>query len=165
MAETKDRIDAKARSVAGGCQCGAVRYACEAVIHPSICHCRMCQKAVGNAFTPMATAEALVWTRGAPKRFRSSNAAQRGFCADCGTPMTYEADGGAVEIMICTLDEPDRFAPALQLARNSRVAWVDQLASLPTRSEAEQAAREPFYASILSYKHPDHDTTDWKHRS
>jgi hypothetical protein len=148
----------------GGCQCGAVRYVCEALGHASICHCRMCQKAVGNAFTPMATALGLEWTRGAPKRFRSSNKVQRGFCAACGTPMTYEADGGATEIMICTLDQPDQVAPALQLAPAGRVGWFDRLASLPTRSPAEQAAREPFYASVVSHQHPDHDTTDWKPR-
>lgn len=157
-----DRI---AGRLSGGCQCGAVRYACEAVSHASICHCRMCQKAVGNVFTPMATAERLVWTRGAPKQFRSSNKASRGFCGACGTPLCYEAEGGATEIMICTLDHPEAVAPALQLAVGSRIGWVDSLAGLPTRSAADQAAREPYYASIRSNQHPDHDTTDWKPRS
>jgi hypothetical protein len=125
----------------------------------------MCQKAFGNVFSPMATAFGMRWTRGEPKRFRSSNKVQRGFCGNCGTPLTYEADGGETEIAICTLDQPEVIAPMLQLARGARLAWVDGLPRLPGRSEAQEAAREPFYASITSFQHPDHDTTDWKPRS
>ena len=40
--------------VTGGCQCGAVRYRADAVLDSShICHCRMCQKAVGNFFAAL----------------------------------------------------------------------------------------------------------------
>ncbi len=39
----------------GGCQCGAVRYRVEGKLSfPHICHCRMCQKASGNYFAPLA---------------------------------------------------------------------------------------------------------------
>lgn len=35
----------------GGCQCGAVRYAVDAPpVGVHVCHCRMCQKAVGGPF-------------------------------------------------------------------------------------------------------------------
>ena len=43
-------IDAAA-GLAGGCQCGAVRY--RLIAEPTgvnICHCRMCQKASGGPF-------------------------------------------------------------------------------------------------------------------
>ena len=152
-------------ALSGGCQCGAVRFTCESLDHASICHCRMCQKAFGNAFSPMANPRGFRWTRGEPKWFHSSNVARRGFCADCGTPLAYQAGEGEVEIMICTLDNPDAIAPALQLAASSRVVWADSLANLPQRSAEEQEKREPFYASIISHQHPDHDTTDWKPRS
>src|SRR5690606_10887424 len=81
----------------GGCQCGAVRFRIEgALLNASICHCRMCQKAFGNFYAPLATVPegGLSWTRGEPKRFRSSNHVLRGFCAACGTPLTYEAPDG-----------------------------------------------------------------------
>ena len=80
-------------TLTGGCQCGAVRFSCESLGRASICHCRMCQKAFGGHYGPLVTAIGLVWTRGEPKRFRSSNKIRRGFCADCGTPLTYEPDG------------------------------------------------------------------------
>ncbi|MGG2476082.1 GFA family protein, partial [Rhizobium sp. BR5] len=38
-----------------GCQCGAVRYRIEGGLrYPHLCHCRMCQKASGNYFMPLA---------------------------------------------------------------------------------------------------------------
>mgnify|MGYP006200096753 CR=1 FL=1 len=86
--------------VEGGCQCGAVRFLVTGDLKDaSICHCRMCQKAFGAYYAPLVSTRGAVleWTRGEPKRFQSSNVVRRGFCADCGTPLTYEApDGVAV---------------------------------------------------------------------
>jgi hypothetical protein len=77
----------------GGCQCGAVRYAFEGEpenVH--LCHCRMCQKALGGPFTvicPVAKA-ALRIKRGEVAWFASSDLAQRGFCRTCGTPLFFD---------------------------------------------------------------------------
>lgn len=120
----------------------------------SICHCRMCQRALGNAFAPLVTAPGLVWTRGRPKHFRSSNKVRRGFCADCGTPMTYEPDGHFPEITIATLDDPTRIAPAIQVGTESALPWFRTLHELPTRSPAEQASVAPFFADLTSYQSP-----------
>ena len=59
----------------GGCQCGAVRYALYSEPpEPSICQCRMCQKAFGNYFAPLAGVPMadLAWTKG----YRANSAAQ-----------------------------------------------------------------------------------------
>lgn len=64
----------------GGCQCGAVRYRVSAVLDTShICHCRMCQKAAGNFFIALigVPRDAIVWTRGMPATFNSSDKAAR----------------------------------------------------------------------------------------
>ena len=43
-------------ALTGGCQCGAVRYALYAEPQRAgVCHCRMCQKAVGGPFMAWAT--------------------------------------------------------------------------------------------------------------
>jgi hypothetical protein len=143
--------------VAGGCQCGAVRFAAERLGRASVCHCRMCQKAFGAFFGPLVTAHGLAWTRGAPKTFASSNKVTRGFCGDCGTPLTYDY-GGPVEIAIGALDDPAQAAPTVQLNLADKLAFVDGLAALPVRRTDENAA---FYASIVSYQHPDRDTDAW----
>ena len=45
--------------IEGGCNCGAVRYRAEAPLtNAHICHCRMCQKAAGNYFLPLASVPA-----------------------------------------------------------------------------------------------------------
>ncbi len=144
----------------GGCQCGAVRYELDRLGRPSICHCRMCQKAFGNAFAPLVTAHGLRFVRGEPKRFRSSNKVQRGFCAECGTPLTYEPDGFHPELAIATLDEPAGVEPVLQVGIESRLPWCESLMQLPTRSAAEVAKVAPFFDDIVSYQHPDRPSDD-----
>ena len=77
----------------GGCQCGAVRYAVSSTPNaPGVCHCRMCQKAGGGPFMSFAGVPAadVTWTRGSLATYRSSTMATRGFCAACGTPLTYQ---------------------------------------------------------------------------
>ncbi len=145
----------------GGCQCGAVRFRAGKLGRPSICHCRMCQKAVGGFYGPYVTAHAVEWTRGTPKYFGSSNRAKRGFCADCGTPLTYESDDADVELAIGAFDNPTVAAPVIQVNPADKLPFVDGLAALPVRQGAEDAAARTFYASIVSYQHPDHDTAEW----
>ncbi|MGE3066095.1 MAG: GFA family protein [Hyphomicrobiaceae bacterium] len=144
----------------GGCQCGAVRYAVSRLGRASMCYCRMCQKAFGNIGAPLVTARDLAWTRGAPKYFQSSNKVRRGFCADCGTPLTFEPKG-IVEVAICTFDDPADIAPVIQVSPEGQLPWVGALAALPGRSEAEQAKIAGYYAAIVSCQHPDHDTDAW----
>src|ERR687893_521517 len=94
----------------GGCQCGAVRYALfSEPTGPSICHCRMCQKAFGNYFAPLAGVPLrdIAWARGGPGVFRSSEAVERGFCRRCGTPLYYHVLGrDRISVSLGSLDEP-----------------------------------------------------------
>ncbi|HJS86153.1 MAG TPA: GFA family protein [Acetobacteraceae bacterium] len=119
-------------TLTGGCQCGAVRYALYADPRAGICHCRMCQKAVGGPFFAwaMVGVEDFAWTRGAPTWFRSSSAARRGFCAACGTPLAFQYDqydGRAdhIDISIGSLDTPEVVRPVVALGIESRLPWCD----------------------------------------
>ena len=52
----------------GGCQCGAVRYRATSLRQDAhICHCRMCQKAVGGAFAALAASGCMTRTANAPR--------------------------------------------------------------------------------------------------
>jgi len=144
----------------GGCQCGAVRFRVGRLGRPSICHCRMCQKAFGGFFGPLVTAHELVWTRGQPNYFASSNKVSRGFCGKCGTPLTYE-HGGSPEVAIGALDRPEVAAPTIQVNPNDKLPFFDDLCSLPMRQSGEDPEQEAFKASLISYQHPDHDTDRW----
>lgn len=115
----------------------------------------MCQKAFGNAFAPLVTAKGLRWVRGEPKHFRSSNKVTRGFCGDCGTPMTYEPDGHPPEIAIVTLDAPGDVPPVIQVGLESRLPWFEALPTLPTRTPEESAKVAAFFEGLVSNQHPD----------
>lgn len=147
----------------GGCQCGAIRFRVDGPLgDASVCHCRMCQKAFGGFYAPLVSVgeATLTWTRGAPKRFRSSNAAARGFCADCGTPLTYEAPDG-VALAIGAFDRPQDIAPMVQWGVESKLGYADHIHELPAKHTLVDAGAAPFLADIVSYQHPDHDTDTW----
>ena len=147
----------------GGCQCGAVRFHVEGALgDASVCHCRMCQKASGNFYLPLVSLRdaKLTWTRGAPKRFQSSNHGYRGFCADCGTPLTYEAPDG-VALTIAAFDDPAEIAPRIQWGIEAKLPYVDGVPELPGEDTMADQDAASFLADLVSYQHPDHDTDEW----
>jgi len=147
----------------GGCQCGAIRFRVEGALHhASICHCRMCQKAFGSFYAPLANVgeSAVHWTRGEPKRFKSSSIATRGFCGDCGTPLTFEADDG-MALAIGAFDDPASIMPDKQWGIENKLPYVDDLSRLPGMRTEDDPDVAPLLAEIQSFQHPDHDTNDW----
>jgi hypothetical protein len=145
-------------SITGGCQCGAVRYRIEGQLgRASICHCRMCQKAFGGPFGPLVSAKIgeLVWTRGERRRFASSNKVERGFCGDCGTPLTFEYSEKWIDVSIGSLDDPSLAVPTVQLETGSRMTWTDSIPGLEL-----VLPPEGYYETIQSRQHPDFDTDD-----
>lgn len=121
---------------AGGCQCGRVRYRVAAgPAHHTVCHCRMCQRAVGNAFAPLIEVDSarVAWD-GEPQVWASSSIAERGFCAACGTPLFYRSIGrDTVEFMAGTVTSGPGFRPVENHGMESRHAWLDALPGLPGR--------------------------------
>ncbi len=128
--------------VTGGCQCGAVRYQADAPpIRPSLCHCRMCQKAYGNVFGALVSfpADRFRFTAGKPKDYRSSKIAVRGFCATCGTPLTfaYDAEPEQIAVTIGSLDHPEIAPPEVHWGVESWVSWLRMEDGLPRRRTDE----------------------------
>jgi hypothetical protein len=121
--------------ITGGCLCGAVRYeADQPPYNAGYCHCRICQKSLGNLFG------AAVFFKHADFRFvskepawyASSDLVKRGFCANCGSPITYQRnDADILVIWIGTLDEPAAFEPRAHWWTDSKIPWVDIHANLP----------------------------------
>lgn len=132
---TEPAIEPFAPPMTGGCQCGAVRY--EISMQPvgtHFCHCRMCQRAVGNVFATLAPVHKarLRWTSGAPSFFRSSSAAQRGFCLRCGTPLSFAYDKSKwICVTVGSLDEPSRVTPTVHYGIESQVHWLHLHEELP----------------------------------
>jgi hypothetical protein len=149
-----------APTMTGGCQCGAIRYALFASPESTVCHCRMCQKAVGGPFAALAKVPLarFAWTRGHPASFQSSSAAERHFCAACGTPLTFHyLDGDAIEVTTGSLDSPALVPITKNHGVESRLPWIDRL--MPGRL-SETSTMEHVTRVVVGRQHPDHDTPD-----
>jgi hypothetical protein len=128
----------------GGCLCGAVRYRARAdPIRVVSCHCGVCRRVSGAAFMTFVhfPADAFVWTRGKPQRYRSSAEAERGFCAVCGSTLTmHEAVlADRVQVSLGSLDRPDLVRPDDHVWTLSQLPWlqvVDDRPRFPTVSDA-----------------------------
>jgi hypothetical protein len=151
----------------GGCQCGAIRFACDRQpenVH--VCHCRMCQKAVGGPFAvicPVLKTHFRV-TRGEISWFRSSDLARRGFCRNCGTPMIFDyPEYPDIGVLAGCFDDPSAVPPVIQYGNESRVRWFAHLTELP--GDAPTYAVDPMgylpRIKASNRQHPDHDTDDW----
>jgi hypothetical protein len=152
----------------GGCQCGSIRYVIrETPYQVGICHCRMCQKAVGGPFFASFSVkkDSIEWTRGKPAVFKSSLKMERGFCRDCGTPLYNNwVANEVIHPAIATLDRPSSVAPEFQIGTESRLPWIDSVGQLKAMTTNEifkgyEALLDEIKAT--SRQHPDHDTAAW----
>ncbi len=153
-------------SFSGGCQCGAVRYHVSGVLEGAhLCHCRMCQKAAGNYFMPLASAVETEFaiTRGEPAWFQSSDPVKRGFCQHCGTPLFFKTIGSdTIAVTLGSLDDPAAVEPESNDGVESRVRFFATLPGKPDRfSDRPDLAGGLETIRLSNHQHPDHDTTEW----
>ena len=130
-----------AQKIAGGCACGAIRYAAET--DPIVmvnCHCRDCQHNTGSGYAAiMVLPAAAVKLSGEPRYFRTTGDAgkwiDRGFCPSCGSPvvMKLERFPDAIGIHAASLDEPKQYAPAMDIFTGSAQPWDAMSASIDKR--------------------------------
>jgi hypothetical protein len=102
-------------------------------------------------------------TRGVLAIFKSSDAVERGFCRDCGTPLSFRyVATDVIDVSIGSLDDPSIARPEIQFGLEGRLPWIDELGALPGRrtEEAESAERLGFITRT-NHQHPDHDTDAW----
>jgi hypothetical protein len=87
----------------------------------------MCQKAMGNAFALLAGVlrDRLAWTRGKPRIFASSSLAERGFCGDCGTPLTFGyKESLFTYVTVGSLDHPELAVPEKHYGIEAQLPWL-----------------------------------------
>ncbi|MDO9488721.1 MAG: GFA family protein [Sphingomonadaceae bacterium] len=116
-------------AMSGGCMCGKVRYtAAVASDDAYLCHCRMCQRASGNVSLAMKNVKKadVSWER-EPDYYASSPIARRGFCAACGTSLTFEYhDSDQLDLIVGSFDDPSRFKPKHHFGvENLHRAWLN----------------------------------------
>lgn len=128
----------------GGCFCGAVRYVVDGEpFNSTLCHCSDCRRSAGAPAVAWFSArmEQVRFTKGNPATYRSSEQVLRGFCASCGTTLSYQ-DGrypDEIDIATASLDDPEAAPPRDHTFAGERLSWMhtgDGLPAYPrTRSE------------------------------
>lgn len=115
---------------AGGCLCGAVRFRAEA--EPKwigFCHCRSCRKHSGAPVSAFAgyERERVSWSGAPLATFASSPGVRRGFCAICGSTLTYEGERWPTEVHlhIGAFDDAGDVVPTGHGFPDERLPWLD----------------------------------------
>jgi hypothetical protein len=107
------------------------------------CHCESCARAAGAPMVPWGTfaADNFSIVQGRLAEYRSSPTVTRGFCADCGTSLTYRREdrGAEIDVTLSSLDDPDALVPQMHIWVEDKPSWViiadgrPQFARLPER--------------------------------
>jgi hypothetical protein len=120
------------KTYAGGCACGAIRYATSsAPIVESHCQCRECQRRSGTGHSSYLVfsdrAEMKIDGEAATWRVtgESGNEKVHAFCPTCGTPvyLTFAAMPDLIAIHAASLDDPSQFAPKVVTYNARGYAW------------------------------------------
>ncbi len=94
----------------GGCLCGGVRYRVGGALRDAVaCHCTQCRRTSGHyAAMASAASEDLTFISSRTLEwYRSSPAAERGFCRVCGSNLFWRPEGETrTAITAGTLDSP-----------------------------------------------------------
>jgi hypothetical protein len=76
--------------IQGQCMCGAVTITAQSDAQiVRACHCDMCRQWTSSMFMSVPTKPGTITVHGPVKTYRSSDWAERGFCAVCGSALWY----------------------------------------------------------------------------
>lgn len=121
----------------GRCLCGAVRFTFDprAVTGRNYCHCESCRRATGAPVAAWITLRdsGLRWSVGRPRIHASSPGVRRGFCGDCGSPLSYATDArpSETDVLAAALVEPSQGAPESHAHWDERLPWLRLADELP----------------------------------
>lgn len=141
--------------IRGGCLCGAVRFEInQPPISTGYCHCRICQRFTGSAMSTWSAfaASKVHFISGEPSYFASSPIAERGFCRDCGSSLSYRLirprPTAYVVLFTGSLDKPQDCAPAIHSGLESKVPWLEIVDNLPRTTCAESRVLQEAWSSV-----------------
>ena len=96
----------------GSCLCGAIEVMAPDQHDVGLCHCAMCRRWSGGPMFAVHCDASVQFVGATPTAYRSSDWAERGFCATCGTHLFYHLLPSDEYILPAGLfqDEPFRLA-------------------------------------------------------
>ncbi len=129
------------RVAEGGCRCGAVGL--RAAGRPSTvvyCYCVDCRRSSGSPvslFAGYRTGQVEI-ERTKIKAYASSPEVVRSFCAECGTPISYEDERleGEVYMHVGVFEDPEPFEPEAHNWVSQKPGWLAIRDDLPRYQES-----------------------------
>lgn len=133
-------------SLKGSCLCQAIKYEVRGIQpHMAHCHCSMCQKFHGAAFSTFGVVDKknFRWVSGSAllKTYQGENGTKRQFCSECGSSLIFiasEDTGDTVEFTLGTLDTPIHEKPDAHIYCSSKANWHDISDQLAQYSEGRE---------------------------
>ena len=121
--------------------CGTVRYRVSGEpVATTLCHCRSCRRASGGTNVAWAVFDqaAFEWLTGQPTAYSSSPGVEWLHCGDCGSLVGYRRSSrpAHMDITTGTLDDPDRFPPAVEIWLEYKIRWETLAPELPKRKRS-----------------------------
>lgn len=124
----------------GSCLCGEITFEVDH-FEPIIghCHCTMCRKFHGAAFSTFAEVkvENLHWLTGKSllASYQADNKTIRQFCKNCGSSLLFESSynrkANTTEISLAAFDELANVSPNAHIYTESKVDWLKLADDLP----------------------------------
>ncbi len=122
----------------GQCLCGVIKYETDSVDQKmGHCHCTMCQKFHGAAFSSYASTsrQNFRWLSGETELsvFQAENGTKRKFCRRCGSSLIFESadDNGLTEFALASLDIYPSLRPDAHIYTGTKVDWIEINDDLP----------------------------------
>jgi hypothetical protein len=118
--------------LSGRCECGAVTYEATGPLRDVVaCHCTQCRRSSGHysAYTSAAVTDLVLTRMDGLRWYRSSESAERGFCARCGSNLFWRPFAEPLRLSIAagTLTGPT----GLRISRHIFVADGGDYYTLP----------------------------------
>jgi hypothetical protein len=126
------------RMMRGNCLCGGIRFRIAGQLYGALyCHCPMCRKASGSAFSARAAVKAadLELLQGAElvTFYQSSPGTHRGFCRVCESPIVskFDAYPKYYGLPLGVLDDDPKTRPTQHVHVASKAPWFTITDDLP----------------------------------
>ncbi|KGJ88700.1 GFA family protein [Thalassotalea sp. ND16A] len=135
----------------GSCLCGKITFAVTE-FEPLVghCHCTMCRKFHGAAFSTFADVKLanFKWLSGAAllKSYQASNNTIRQFCQHCGSSLTfcssYNSQDNTIEIALAAFDDDINISPDAHIYTDTKVNWLKLNDGLPQYLQYRDSTQE-----------------------
>jgi len=137
-------------SVSGRCLCGSVVFQYQGEPNWTVhCHCESCRRATSSPITTWISVprSAFAFTKGSPRYFASSSGVRRGFCATCGSPLTYESERvpDEVHLYAASLSDPTHVVPSRHVHAEEQLPWFEVLDDLPRFAASSRGGASPIH--------------------